>query len=169
MALEGMLPGKNLIFLARPSHKDSDCCLSSNSIRNGILMKSIFSKINLLAALVVLTGIAATASAQTATPVAPSKPNAEMPPALKNMQPGDAAYQKEHQKWVNSQNQSPEAQKREAQKNVAALQAAQLKTAKTPAQNPATVEKAPYLNYKGITDPAKAKEAWYKDQKATGQ
>lgn len=94
---------------------------------------------------------------------APSK--SEMPPALQNMQ-GSPGYDKEHQKWVDSQNQDPKQAQAKAQADVKRLQSATW-TAPAATEKPKpSSEGTPYHNYKGITDPVAAKRAWDQDQKS---
>jgi hypothetical protein len=88
----------------------------------------------------------------------------EMPAALKNMQ-GQPGFDQEHEKWVATQNPTPAQQAAQIQKDVQTLQNANWKT---PTEAPAprtSSEGLPYHNYKGISDPEKAKAAWVNDQK----
>lgn len=87
----------------------------------------------------------------------------EMPPALQNMQ-GKPGYDQEHQKWVQSQNVTPEQQKAQAAKAVQQLNGATWKAPQVPTVTKSSSEGSPYHNYKGISDPEKAKAAWAKDQ-----
>jgi dihydroorotase-like cyclic amidohydrolase len=88
----------------------------------------------------------------------------EMPPALKNME-GKPGFDQEHAKWVATQNATPAQEAAQVQKDVQALQNANWKTP-TDAPAPRTSsEGTPYHNYKGISDPEKAKAAWERDQK----
>jgi dethiobiotin synthetase len=85
------------------------------------------------------------------------------PPALQNMK-GTPGYQAEYQKWVQSQNSTAETGRQQANKDVERLKNAQLNKAEAVAAPSQQKSPSCYDNYKGITDPAKAKEAWVKDQ-----
>lgn len=112
-------------------------------------------------------GFSAAASAQVVNPssAAESVSAQEMPPALKNME-GTPGYDLEHQKWLLSQHTTPLQEKAIIERDVNALKQAQWNAPETPVTTTSNSEGAPYHNYKGITDPVKAKEAWMADQPA---
>jgi len=111
----------------------------------------------------IITGFSAYGqAAKTAEPTTTTKSN-EMPPALQNMQ-GKSGFEQEHQKWEQSQHVTPEQQKAQAAKAIQQMNAAQWKSPQGVAAPQNSSQGTPYHNYKGISDPAKAKAAWAKDQ-----
>lgn len=122
----------------------------------------------LMAIVLFLLGASHHVLAQSSVTVRSDKQSETMPPALQNMQ-GKPGFEQEHQKWVENQNQTPESLSQQAQKDIATLKAAKYNSpASMELSKPSTKAVAePYLQYKGIVDPAKAKEAWYKDQAAS--
>ena len=85
-----------------------------------------------------------------------ASPQTEMPPALSNMK-GTPGFDAEYQRWQESQKGGAGVI---SQDKPAVNPQAQLEGVK-----PSVDSKAPYYLYKGISDPEKAKQAWYEDSK----
>lgn len=93
------------------------------------------------------------------------KSNSEMPPALQSMK-GKPGYDEAFRNWENSQKNTPASNAAAAQRDVEVLKANPPKAASGNIGNHSDATTAPYYHYKGIEDPAKAKQAWYKDHPA---
>lgn len=92
--------------------------------------------------------------------------SSEMPPALQNMASGPEK-DAEMKKWEQSQHPDPKSTEQQVQRNLEILRKG--KWVGVPQVPSVSSSKGtPYHNYQGITDPAKAKEAWAKDHPDSG-